>query len=542
MPQERTAEPRTPASASASAAAAAMPGFAAWAGRHGRGLSLALAGLSGAALAAGYLVPGGVAEAGATAAASAGVAAGGLGLMAAVGVLAWRSGAQTLVVRAVADLADGRVAPALLEITRTSAKPAADWNRLLARIAAGGGVGGAAGAAGVAAAPSAAPGEDPAAFDAVPHGLVVLGGDGRVTRANGAAARLLRRPRADLLEASVQELFAEEGIAGRASAVAAGLERRGGSAEVPAGPAGESVLRVTLRPLRAAAGGGKRAGQAAAGGGALLLLEDVTQQRAADRARDLFVAQASHELRAPLQNMQLHAERAIDLGTTPGAEAAAERAECLNHVNGEVLRLARLIDEVLSVSQIKAGSLKAASDDVAWATLLPKVVEEHRAAAASREQTLTLDAEPNLPVLQGDREKLSMLLHNLVGNAVKYGRRGGRTVVHAAVAHEVLEVRVVDDGPGVRAEEREKVFEPFFRGTHDAAAGEAQPEGTGLGLPLAAEVAALHEGTLTVSDGDGGVGAAFVLRIPLRGGSPEHRVAGSIGADAADESAPRRAA
>ena len=260
--------------------------------------------------------------------------------------------------------------------------------------------------------------------------------------------------------------------------------------------------------------------------GALLLLEDVTQQRAADRARDLFVAQASHELRAPLNNIQLHAERAIDLGTTPGAEAAGERAECLNHVNGEVLRLSRLIDEVLSVSQIKAGSMGASRDDVAWGTLVERVVGEHEAAAAKRGQTLTLDAEPNLPVLPGDREKLSMLLHNLVGNAVKYGRRGGKTLVTAVAEESTLVVRVTDDGPGVAADEREKIFEPFFRGTYDAGAEDA-PEGTGLGLPLAAEVAKLHEGTLTVEAGPGGVGTSFVLTLPLRPGAvaqrePEH--------------------
>ena len=121
-----------------------------------------------------------------------------------------------------------------------------------------------------------------------------------------------------------------------------------------------------------------------------------------------------------------------------------------------------MIDEVLSVSQIQAGSLLAARDDVHWAELVSRVVEDHRPAAGARGQALELDAEPGLPVLPGDREKLSMLLHNLVGNAIKHGKRNGRTAVRAAVEGAWLEVRVTDDGPGVRPEEREKVFDAFF--------------------------------------------------------------------------------
>ena len=359
-------------------------------------------------------------------------------------------------------------------------------------------------------------------------------------RGNGAAARLLRADRETLPGRTLAEIVGDGELAGRAAAVAAGLERRGGSLELPADEESGSILRATLRPLRSKRCGGGRA----ACSGALLLLEDVTQQRASDRARDLFVAQASHELRAPLTNIQLHAERAIDLGTTPGAEAAAERADCLNHVNGEVLRLARLIDEVLSVSQIKAGSLSAARNDVAWGPLLDKVVAEHVAAAKRRDQTLVLDAEPNLPVLQGDREKLSMLLHNLVGNAVKYGKRGGHTCVRAAVDELFLEVRVTDDGPGIAVAERAKIFEPFFRGTHDPGEGEEAPEGTGLGLPLAAEVAQLHEGTLVAEAGADGAGSCFVLRIPVRGGSAEDRVdaAEALSGASADADPDRRAA
>ena len=505
--------------------------------RRGRLAATAALAAGAAGLGWGVLGPGGAAAAGVAPPALAATAGGGLVLG---GLAAWllRSGrVAALVAESVADFAQGRTPTELLRITRTAAGPAADWNRLLDRIeasAAGGNGDGSRASSPAAPRPEADPLSP--AFEAVPHGLLVLGPDGRVERANGAAARLLRVDPDALPGRDLDALLGDDDLAGRAFAVAAGVERRGGSAEVAAGGGedGEngSVLRVTLRPLRcavrgAAAGSGGGGGGRASMAGALVLLEDVTQQRCADRARDLFVAQASHELRAPLTNMQLHAERAIDLGTAAGAEAAGERADCLNRINDEVLRLARLIDEVLSVSQIKAGSLSAARDDVDPGELLGRVAGDHRPAAARRGQTLTLDAEPKLPVLQGDREKLSMLLHNLVGNAVKYGRRGGATVVRAAVSGGFLEVRVIDDGPGILPEEREKVFEAFFRGTHDAGEGEERPEGTGLGLPLAAEVAALHQGTLEVTDGEGGRGSCFLLRLPVRAGSAADRVSPS---------------
>jgi signal transduction histidine kinase len=169
-----------------------------------------------------------------------------------------------------------------------------------------------------------------------------------------------------------------------------------------------------------------------------------------------------------------------------------------------------MVGEILSVSQIEAGAFELTRDDVHLDALLGQVQADHEPQAREKRITLEFDLPPKLPVLQADRDKIALALHNLVGNALKYTPDGGRVLVTASVENGQLQVAVSDTGMGIGAEEREKVFEKFYRSANPLA---AKAVGSGLGLPIARDVARLHGGDITL-ESELGKGSTFTLTLP----------------------------
>lgn len=336
------------------------------------------------------------------------------------------------------------------------------------------------------------------ALDAMPIGLMAFDEDGTLLFCNGAASTMIGLNRAEamgrvLLE---EESFAE--IAPSFRKVAEGGTPRT-TAEISRGEGlRRDVLRVTVRSLR-------REDDATL----MVLLEDITQQRIADEARNGFVAQATHELRAPLTNIRLLAEEAIEIGVAEPASLARS----LNVVNQEARRLERVVADMLSVSEIEAASLTLQINDVPLMKLFNDLEMDYTAQANEKSIALKFDLPPKLETIQADREKISLLLHNIVGNAIKYTPEGGAVELTAELENSWLTVRVKDTGPGIAPEDHERVFQKFFR-TDQARMSDVK--GTGLGLALAREIARRHGGDVLL-ESEPGRGSTFVVRIP--GGS-----------------------
>ena len=406
--------------------------------------------------------------------------------------------AQRLIDEALASWSDGEPDPDALTITATHAGRVDAWNRLVVELTqrpAGSEPLGRADATPVAT-PAAA---DPSGvLNLLPFGVLVVNAEGLVVTANGAAGRMLRRGRDRLLDAPIHKLIDAEAFTALWSKSQEPAGRRGGHAEFTLHPGDEqqATARVTVRPMAPT----DRSDT-------LVLLEDMTQQRAADRSRHLFVAQATHELRTPLTNIGLYVERAIDLAE----DDAADRAECLNVINDEVLRLNRLVGEVLSVSEIEAGSLSIRRDDVKLDPLIDDLRETFTRQAQKKEITLDFDLPPKLPTLQGDRDKIALALHNLLGNAIKYTPAGGEVTVTAAEAGGSIELSVTDTGIGIGADDLPRVFDKFYRANDERLVG---TEGSGLGLALAREVIRLHQGDITV-ESTLNEGSTFTLTLPV---------------------------
>jgi PAS domain S-box-containing protein len=343
-------------------------------------------------------------------------------------------------------------------------------------------------------------GELESACDALATGLIIVDDRARIKHANGAAAPLLNMRRDDAIGKQFDELITDAELAGTVKSIAAsGGARKTLEVKLPEERSG-AVLRVHVRPMRRADAGG-----------ALITVEDITQQRVAEAARNSFVAQATHELRTPLTNMRLCLEAALEEETTdPG-----ELREHLNMLNTETQRLERMVGEMLSVSQIEAGSLTLKHDEVKIDKMLDALRTDYQPQASEKKITLTFELPPKYPLLFGDRDKLMITLHNLLGNALKYTPSGGKVSVTVRTDATRLTVDVADTGLGIKPEEHQRVFEKFYRAKDQRV---ETITGTGLGLALAREIARLHGGDITLQS-ELNQGSTFTFTLPLSAAS-----------------------
>jgi len=188
------------------------------------------------------------------------------------------------------------------------------------------------------------------------------------------------------------------------------------------------------------------------------------------------------------------------------------RGECLNVIARETQRLNRLVGEMLSVSEIEAGAMALKKDDIRLDSLFGDLQGDYAALAAEKQITMEFDLPPKMPVIQGDREKLAVVVQNLLGNAIKYTPEGGEVRVFVEMSERELTLEVSDSGIGISEEDVEKVFEKFYR-ANDPRVGDIT--GSGLGLALTSEIVRLHGGDLTV-ESELNEGSTFKMTLPIR--------------------------
>jgi PAS domain S-box-containing protein len=333
------------------------------------------------------------------------------------------------------------------------------------------------------------------ACDAIWHGLLVVDDQLKVRYANGAAAIFLGTTREKLTGAEARAVLPYAAVVDALARVGTRALRTKSVVEVEPEEGREAVLRFSIRPMR------KSDTMAA-----MVLIEDISQQRIADKSRNGFVAQATHELRTPLTNIRLYVEALLERPD----QGEEERAGCLNVINGEVRRLERIVGDMLSVSELEAGSLALASDDVRLDALFEQLEGDFRMQAKEKRIQLEFRLPPKLPVIRGDRDKILIAVANLVGNALKYTPEGGAVTVEVGESEGSLSVEVRDTGIGISEEEAELVFEKFYRAKDRRLATIA---GSGLGLALARQIARMHGGDITVSSVID-KGSTFTLTLP----------------------------
>jgi PAS domain S-box-containing protein len=253
------------------------------------------------------------------------------------------------------------------------------------------------------------------------------------------------------------------------------------------------------------------------------LEESLARERAAnehlrelDRLKDEFIALVSHELRTPLTSIRGYLEFLLE----ESDRLEPDHARFLRIVERNAERLQHLVNDLLFVAQVDAGRLTIEHEQVDLAALAADAVEAARVVAAAEQIELALEAEPFGP-LAGDRARLAQLLDNLISNAIKFTREGGRVDVRTWGEDGEARFSIADAGIGIPADEQTRLFERFYRAS--SATEQAIP-GTGLGLAIAKAIVDAHGGTISV-ESTVGVGTIFTVAIPLAAALDERREA-----------------
>jgi signal transduction histidine kinase len=227
-----------------------------------------------------------------------------------------------------------------------------------------------------------------------------------------------------------------------------------------------------------------------------------------DRLKSDFVSNVSHELRTPLTAIKGAVDLILREVTGPLNE---KQNHYLTRVRSNTQHLAGLINDLLDLSKIESGKLELASTLVSLGSLVDDVVETLRPLATEKAVALETTI-PELPILvRADRDKITQVLTNLIGNAIKFTPPRGRVMISSACGDAAwVRISVSDTGPGIAAEERERVFDKFYQ---VAEIGGPKPKGTGLGLAISKTLVELHGGKIWV-ESEPGQGSRFYFTLP----------------------------
>lgn len=340
-----------------------------------------------------------------------------------------------------------------------------------------------------------------ATIDSLSDPVVVIALDGELRHANQAAEALLKvQPDAGAAALASVEPAIRDIVARLRQHVAAGhgaYAPKGLDEAIKISTAdGDRMLLPRAAPLHA------EEGDVA---GATIVFQDVTRLHRFEELRDDLVATVAHELRTPLTSLRmavhLLAEQAVGPLTSKQDELVfAAREECD--------RLQAIVDELLDLSRIHADRIELRLDRHDPEALVAEALEAQRATAAARKVELRSELLPDTPAILVDRERILLVLANLIGNAIRYGPVGGTVTVRAIATGDKLRVEVRDEGPGVPPAYRETIFDKYVR------VPGARSGGAGLGLFIAREIVRAHGGEIGVDDADGR-GATFWFTVKL---------------------------
>ena len=334
----------------------------------------------------------------------------------------------------------------------------------------------------------------------LPAPAIVLNRDGRVIYFNAAASTVapgLRRGEPAMVTLRAPELIDAIRRAGKS--------REPQRAEFLERVPHDRWIEVFVAPVTLGAGN-------AATDILLITFNDLSPLRRVEEMRADFVANASHELRTPLAALLGFIETLQ--GSARNDPAAREKF--LGIMQGQAARMARLIDDLLSLSRIELNAHLQPTVPVELAPIVRQVIDSLQTLARDRGVEIIFDAPAEPLVVRGDRDELVRALENLVENALKYGETGKRVEINITRADSrggtpEARVAVRDYGPGIAPHHLPRLTERFYR--VDAADSRAQG-GTGLGLALVKHVLARHGGRLSI-ESTLGQGATFTMHVPL---------------------------
>ena len=239
-----------------------------------------------------------------------------------------------------------------------------------------------------------------------------------------------------------------------------------------------------------------------------LLFEANEELKRATQAKSEFLANMSHELRTPLNVIIGFSELMRD--EVPG-QINNEQRQCLDDVLGSSQHLLNLINDVLDLSKIEAGTAKFRLSSLELAEVIEPLARTLLPVLAPRQQSLDIKVEEGLPLVRINKAKISGVLLNLLSNATRFTPDGGTLKIEAVREGDWCRVSVIDSGIGIKQEDQERIFEPFYQLDNSLTRGKG---GTGLGLALVRQIVGKHGGRVWV-ESEYGQGSRFTFTLPL---------------------------
>jgi len=334
-------------------------------------------------------------------------------------------------------------------------------------------------------------------INAMSDGVLVVNREGALVLYNPAALRLADFRQTPTTGSPIADCLVDESLLGRINEemAAAPAERAYIAQETQVG---ELTVLASIAPVR---------DERAQVLGAVVLLRDITRLKELDRLKSEFVSLVSHELKSPISAIEGYLTTILQgYAVTP-----EQQRQWLERSRDRATACLALIQDLLDISRLEARKVERQVELLSVGEVVEEAASFLRGQAESRGLTISLNLPPHLPKIQGCREELIRLFTNLVSNAIKYNKEGGKITITGGVEGAYLKIAVADTGIGIPPEAIPHLFTDFYR-VH-------VPEtryitGTGLGLAIVKRIVEAHQGRVTV-DSQPGQGSTFTVYLPL---------------------------
>lgn len=341
--------------------------------------------------------------------------------------------------------------------------------------------------------------------DTLPDILIMINDNKQIVRTNRAARAIFGQ---NLAQKLLEDVIQSPNLMDAVNSVIADLKGRELEFRIE-----EPVLRDFLAII-------ERFPVPSAGGiSTVITMNDITELKSVEQMRADFVANASHEIRTPLASIKGFIETLMG----PAKDDAQAREEFLKIMLDQADRMQQLINDLLSLSKIEMNANSVPVDPVDICKVVRKEIEHFKLPAQDKQQRLIMDLHDNLPSAKGDANELAQVVHNLVGNAIKYGNANSDVNVRVRVTSDlpadskmrnqsrVIHLSVQDQGEGISKQHLPRLMERFYRVD---SARTREIGGTGLGLAIVKGIVNRHRGAFTV-ESTVGEGSTFHIYIPI---------------------------
>lgn len=236
---------------------------------------------------------------------------------------------------------------------------------------------------------------------------------------------------------------------------------------------------------------------------AVNVFHDVTDQKLQEKRKNEFISIASHELKTPVATLKILSQALRDL---PGGKEAKKKKEIIGRVENQLDRITGLTRDLLDVSKISSGTLEIRPTSFNLVISVSEIVNDFRGMTSKHE--ISLDS-PSRVVILADQARFEQVIGNLLSNAIKYSPRGGKIRVKISSTKNSAVISVQDQGTGVSADNKSRIFESFFRENN----GSSTAQGLGMGLFICSEIVKLHKGSIRV-ESQPNKGSTFYVEFP----------------------------